>query len=73
MSWVGAAAGCPPSVGAARPSAARQVTGRDLSPAGIRRSCEASLTRLRVDALDVYLLHAWDVPLEEALAVTAAS
>lgn len=30
---------------------------RDITPAGIRRSCEASLARLRRDKLDVVLLH----------------
>lgn len=48
---------------------ARQVTGRDLSPGSIRRSCEASLTRLGVEALDVYVLHPWDLSLDEALEV----
>lgn len=42
---------------------------RDASPAHLRRACEGSLRRLRVDRIDVYQLHAIDpnVPLEDSL------
>jgi len=45
-----------------------KVYPHNASRAQMRRSCEASLRRLRVDCLDLYLLH-WqgNVPLEETL------
>jgi aryl-alcohol dehydrogenase-like predicted oxidoreductase len=49
--------------------AAREVLGKDASPAHIRRACEASLRRLDRDYLDIYLLHIRDLPYEEASAV----
>ncbi len=42
---------------------------RDLRPESIRRECEASLQRLRVDVLDLYQIH-W--PVEELGALDAA-
>lgn len=43
--------------------------GRDGRPASLRAACEQSLRRLRVEAIDLYQLHAVDpdVPLEESL------
>jgi aldehyde reductase len=45
-----------------------KVYPHNASPAAMRKSCEASLRRLRVDTLDLYLLH-WqgDVPLEQTV------
>ena len=42
---------------------------RDCRPAHLRRACEASLRRLRVDRIDLYQLHTIDprVPLEDSL------
>lgn len=41
----------------------------DGRPATLRRQCEASLTRLGTDHLDLYYLHRWDktVPIEESV------
>lgn len=46
---------------------------RDGSPANMRRSCEASLGFLKVEAIDLYQLHAVDpnVPLEETVGAMA--
>jgi pyridoxine 4-dehydrogenase len=43
---------------------------RDGSPAHLRAACDASLRRLRLDAIDLYQLHGPDpgVPLEESVA-----
>lgn len=43
--------------------------GRDASPAHLRRACEGSLRRLRLERIDVYQLHAIDskVSLEDSL------
>jgi aryl-alcohol dehydrogenase-like predicted oxidoreductase len=46
--------------------ASRRVTGIDVSAAGIRAACEASLRRLRREVIDVYGLHLWDHPVEQA-------
>ena len=45
----------------------------DGRPAHLRAACEASLTRLRVETIDLYQLHAPDpqVPLEESLGALA--
>jgi aryl-alcohol dehydrogenase-like predicted oxidoreductase len=51
----------------------RQI-GHSLKPDSIRRECEASLRRLRVDAIDLYQIH-WpdpDVDIEEGWATMAA-
>jgi aryl-alcohol dehydrogenase-like predicted oxidoreductase len=54
-------------VGLVQPGAASHL-GRRADPGHIRASCEASLRRLGVDAIDVYYLHRVDpaVPLEES-------
>ena len=46
---------------------------RDGSPANMRKSCEASLGHLGIDAIDLYQLHAVDpeVPLEETVGAMA--
>jgi aryl-alcohol dehydrogenase-like predicted oxidoreductase len=52
---------------------AADVTGKalrlDSSPAHVRRACEASLTRLRTDYIDLYLQHRQDptVPIEDTV------
>jgi aryl-alcohol dehydrogenase-like predicted oxidoreductase len=40
---------------------ARRKIGRSLRADSVRRECEASLRRLRVDAIDLYQIH-WPVP-----------
>ena len=47
----------------------RRGTGMDVSPAYIRRACEASLRRLGGDAIDLYQLHVGSLPDAEADAV----
>ncbi|MEM7222393.1 MAG: aldo/keto reductase [Pseudomonadota bacterium] len=47
-------------------SAKRQLTGSDVTPAYVRRACEASLARLGTDWIDLYQLHVGDLALEEA-------
>jgi aryl-alcohol dehydrogenase-like predicted oxidoreductase len=44
---------------------------RGLAPARVRRQIDASLSRLSVDHIDLYLAHAWDpdVPVAEVVAV----
>lgn len=44
----------------------RQVTGTDVTPAGIRGACEASLRRLDTDHLDLYQFHDNGFPPEKA-------
>jgi diketogulonate reductase-like aldo/keto reductase len=45
-----------------------KVYPHNASPAAMRKSCEASLRRLRVEALDLYLLHwAGDVPIAQTV------
>ena len=44
----------------------RQVTGSDVSPAGIRRACEDSLRRLETDTIDLYQFHDNGFPPEQA-------
>jgi aryl-alcohol dehydrogenase-like predicted oxidoreductase len=39
---------------------AKQATGRDASPASIREQCDASLSRLGVDVIDLYQFHIGD-------------
>jgi aryl-alcohol dehydrogenase-like predicted oxidoreductase len=48
----------------------RQVTGTDISLAGIRSALEQSLKRLGRDHIDIYQLHLFDLPLETALEVS---
>ncbi len=47
----------------------RQTTGYDVTPEHIRRACEASLTRLNIDVIDLYQLHVKDVDLAQAKVV----
>ncbi len=47
----------------------RQVTGADLSPAGIRSACDDSLRRLGTDYIDLYQLHDGEYPVDKALTV----
>lgn len=52
--------------------ATRQFGAPDLSPAYVRKACEASLRRLGTDRIDLYQLHINDAPVaaaEEAFAV----
>ena len=44
-------------------------TGRNTSPAYVPEACEASLRRLRVDAIDLYQLHIPSLPAAEAEAI----
>ena len=46
--------------------ARRHITGTDVSPAYIRRACEASLKRLQTDTIDLYQLHCGATPDEVA-------
>jgi aryl-alcohol dehydrogenase-like predicted oxidoreductase len=43
-----------------------QGTGFDVSPAGIRKSCEGSLRRLNTDYIDLFQFHYNDYPVEQA-------
>jgi aryl-alcohol dehydrogenase-like predicted oxidoreductase len=47
----------------------RQITGSSAEPAYIRQACEASLTRLGTDYIDLYQLHAGNLSLEDAAPV----
>lgn len=47
----------------------RELTGTDVSPAYIRRACEASLKRLGSDWIDLYQLHLGDLALDRAAGV----
>lgn len=51
--------------------ATKESPGSDASPAYIRRACEASLRRLRVEAIDLYQFHLGDHPLDQARDVLA--
>lgn len=50
--------------------AERRIDGR---PASIKASCEASLTRLKTDVIDLFYLHRWDklVPIEDSVGAMA--
>jgi aryl-alcohol dehydrogenase-like predicted oxidoreductase len=48
-------------------TAGHAVTGQDVTPAYVRRACEASLRRLRTDRIDLYQLHIGDLPVREAI------
>ncbi len=45
---------------------ARQIVGSDASPDHIRRACEASLRRLKVDVIDLYQFHLNDYDPQKA-------
>jgi aryl-alcohol dehydrogenase-like predicted oxidoreductase len=45
--------------------ATRTLTGTDATPGYIRRACQASLTRLGTDHIDLYQLHHGDLPMEQ--------
>jgi len=49
--------------------ATRQITGSSAEPAYIRQACEASLTRLGTDYIDLYQLHAGNLSLDDAAPV----
>jgi aryl-alcohol dehydrogenase-like predicted oxidoreductase len=49
----------------------RNVTGADVSPAYVRRACDASLRRLGTDYIDLYQLHVGDIDLTAAAEVFA--
>ncbi|TQV74472.1 aldo/keto reductase [Denitrobaculum tricleocarpae] len=49
--------------------ATKTLTGVDVSPAYIRRACEASLKRLQTGWIDLYQLHLGDLPVDQAEAV----
>jgi aryl-alcohol dehydrogenase-like predicted oxidoreductase len=44
----------------------RQVTGSDVTPAGIRQACEDSLRRLNTDRIDLYQFHDNGYPADRA-------
>jgi aryl-alcohol dehydrogenase-like predicted oxidoreductase len=44
----------------------KRASGTDASTAYVRRACEASLRRLGTDHIDVYNLHIWSLPADEA-------
>ncbi|AZO94869.1 aldo/keto reductase [Halocella sp. SP3-1] len=44
----------------------KEVSGVDSSPAYIRKALKESLRRLQTDYIDLYLLHIWSLPKEEA-------
>jgi aryl-alcohol dehydrogenase-like predicted oxidoreductase len=46
-----------------------RTVGNDVSPAYIRRACEASLRRLGTDWIDLYQLHVGDLPVDAAAVV----
>ncbi len=43
----------------------RELTGENSSAEYIMKACEASLSRLKTDYIDLYQLHRWSIPLEE--------
>jgi aryl-alcohol dehydrogenase-like predicted oxidoreductase len=49
------------------------IAGVDSSPANVRRACDASLTRLGIDTIDLYYQHRVDprVPIEETVGALA--
>ena len=51
----------------------KQVRVIDGRPETIRATCEAALTRLRTDVIDLYYLHRWDkqVPIEDSVGALA--
>jgi len=51
--------------------ATRSITGRDVTPDGIRRQLEESLERLRRPRIDLFQLHTPDVGRDEAAAIAA--
>jgi aryl-alcohol dehydrogenase-like predicted oxidoreductase len=46
--------------------ATKQTAGTNASAEYVRAACEASLRRLRTDYIDLYFLHIWSAPPEEA-------
>lgn len=55
--------------GGSRAGEGAGCTPQALTPGAIRDACEASLRRLRREAIDLYLLHRRDLPLDEAVIV----
>ena len=50
----------------------KQFTGTDASPDYIRKALNASLKRLQTNYIDLYQLHLWTIPEEEALLIRDA-
>ncbi|MCP5082185.1 MAG: aldo/keto reductase [Alphaproteobacteria bacterium] len=44
----------------------RELTGTDVSPGYIRTACQASLSRLKTDWIDLYQLHVGELPAQQA-------
>ncbi|WP_020579822.1 aldo/keto reductase [Actinopolymorpha alba] len=49
----------------------RELIGEDPSPEYVRRACQASLTRLGTDYIDLYQLHIGELPEDAALTIRA--
>lgn len=47
-------------------AATKRANGQDSSPAYIRKALEASLKRLKTDYIDLYQLHIWALPADQA-------
>jgi aryl-alcohol dehydrogenase-like predicted oxidoreductase len=53
-------------------TATKQASGTNATAEYVRAACKASLRRLRTDHIDLYLLHIWSAPPEEAEEAAAA-
>lgn len=52
--------------------ATKQASGTNANADYVRAACEASLRRLRTDYIDLYFLHIWSLPSEDAEEAAAA-